>query len=63
MQLFSNLNIPWHCFSLELERKLTFSSPVGIAAFSKFAGLLSATLSQHHILLLKITQLESHHPH
>ena len=30
--------------------KLTFSSPVAIAEFSKFAGILSATLSQHHLL-------------
>ena len=28
--------------------KLTFSSPVATAEFSKFAGILSAALSQHH---------------
>ena len=45
MQLFV-WNIVWHCLSLGLERKLTFSSPVATAAFSKFAGILSAALSQ-----------------
>ena len=29
--------------------KLTFSSPVATAEFSKFAGILSAALSQHHL--------------
>ena len=45
-------SILWHCFSLGLEWKLTFSSPVATAEFSKLAGLLSAALSQHHISLL-----------
>ena len=35
--------------SLALERKLTFSSPVAAAEFSKFAGRLSAALSQHNL--------------
>jgi len=35
-----------------------FSSPVAIAEFSKFAGILSATLSQHHLLGFEIAQLE-----
>jgi len=30
--------------------KLTFSSPMATAEFSKFAGILSAALSQHHLL-------------
>ena len=34
---------------LRLECKLTFSSPVATAEFSKFAGILSAALSQHHL--------------
>ena len=38
------LNILWHCPSLRLEWKLTFSSPVAPAEFSKFAGVLSAAL-------------------
>ena len=49
VQLCSSLSILWHCLSLELEWKLTFSSPVATAEFSKFAGILSAALSQHHL--------------
>ena len=59
----SSLNIFWHCLSLGLEWKLTFSSPVAIAEFSKFAGILSAALSQHHLLGLGIAQLKFHHLH
>ena len=33
MQLCDSLNIPWHCLSLGLEWKLTFSSPVATAEF------------------------------
>ena len=53
----------WHCLSLELEWKLTFSSPVATAEFSKFAGILSAAFSQHHLLGFEIAQLEFHHLH
>ena len=42
------LSILWHCLSLALEWKRTFSSPVATAEFSKFVGILSAALSQHH---------------
>ena len=38
------LNILWHCLSLGLEWKLTFSSPVATAEFSIFAGILCAAL-------------------
>jgi len=31
------------------------------AEFSKFAGILSAALSQHHLLGPEIAQLEFHH--
>ena len=48
---------------LELEWKLTFSSPVATAEFSKFASILSAALSQHHLLGFEIAQLEFHHLH
>ena len=58
-----NLNILWHCLSLGLGWKLTFSRPVATAEFSKFAGILSAALSQHHLLGFEITQLELHHLH
>ena len=50
MQLYGSLSILWHCLSLGLEWKLTFSSPVATAEFSKFAGIWSAALSQHHLL-------------
>ena len=33
---------------------MTFSSPVATAEFSKCAGILSATLSQHHLLGFQI---------
>ena len=49
--------------SLGLERKLTFSNPVATAEFSKFVGILSAALSQHHLLGLEIAQLEFHNLH
>ena len=40
-----------------------FSSPVATAEFSKFSGILSAALSQHHLLGFEIAQLEFHHLH
>ena len=43
-----------------LEWKLTFCSPVAAA---EFAGILSAALSQHHLLGFEIAQLEFHHLH
>jgi len=43
--------------------KLTFSSPVATAEFSKFAGILSAALAKHHLLGFEIAQLEFHHLH
>ena len=48
-QLCGSLIILWHCLSLGLKWKLTFSSPVATAEFSKFVGILSAALSQHHL--------------
>ena len=61
VQLWSNLNILWHCPSLGSEWKLNFSSPVATAEFSKFVGILSAAISQHHLLGFEIAQLEFHH--
>ena len=57
MQLCGSLSILWHWLSLGLEWKLTFSSPVGTAEFSKFAGILSAAFSQHHLSGFEIAQL------
>ena len=37
MQLCGSLSILWHCLSLGLEWKLTFSSPVAAAEFSKLS--------------------------
>ena len=39
VQLCSSLNILWHCLSLGLKWKLTFSSPVATAEFPRFSGL------------------------
>ena len=58
-----SLNIFWHCLSLGLKWKLTFSSPVATAEFSKFAGILSAALSQHQLTGFEVAQLEFHHLH
>ena len=49
--------------SLELEWILTFSSPVATAEFSKFAGILSAALSQHHLSGFEIAPPQFHHFH
>ena len=56
MQLCGSLSVLWHCLSLELELKLTISSPVATAEFSKFAGILSAALSRHHLLEFEIRE-------
>ena len=61
-----NCVVVWAFFgilSLGLEWKLTFSSPVATAEFSKFAGILSAALSQHHLYGFEIAQLEFYHLH
>ena len=58
MQLCGSLSILWHCLYLGLERKLTFSSPVVTAEFSKFADILGAALSQHYLSGFEIAQLE-----
>jgi len=61
-----NCAIIWTTLALPffgVEMKLTFSSPVATAEFSKFDGTLSAALSQHHLLVLEIAQLEFYHLH
>ena len=63
MHLYGSLSILWDCLSLGLELKLTFSSPVATGEFSQFANILSAILSQHHLLGFEIAQLEFHHLH
>ena len=49
MQLCGSLSILWRCPSLGWGWKLTFSSPVATAEFSKCAGILNAAVSQHHL--------------
>ena len=61
VQLCGSLNILWYCLSLGLEWKLTFSSLVATSEYSNFAGILSAALSQHHLLGFAIAQLEFYH--
>ena len=58
--LCGSLNILWHCLSLGLEWKWTFSSPVATAEVFIFAGILSAALSQSHLSGFEIAQLEFH---
>ena len=43
--------------------KTDLSSSVATVEFSKFAGILSAAFSQHHLLEFEIAQLEFHHLH
>ena len=43
--------------------KTDFSSPVASAKLSRFAGILSAALSQDHLLGFERAKLESHHFH
>ena len=45
VQLYGSLSILWNSLSLGLEKKLTFSSPLATAKFSKFAGILGAALN------------------
>ena len=62
-ELYVGLDIFGHYLSLDLEWKLTFSSPVATTEISKFADILSAALSQHYLLEFERAQLEFHHFH
>ena len=44
--MYGNVNILWPFFGIGM--KTDFYSPVATAEFSKFAGILSAAISQHH---------------
>ena len=46
---------------LQVRLQQYFSSPVATAEFSKFAGISSAALSQHHLSGFETAQLEFHH--
>ena len=43
-----------------IRMKTDFLSPVTTVEFSRFADVLSAALSQHHLLGFEITQVEFH---
>ena len=61
-----NCAVVWTFFGTAVlwdEWKLTFSSPLSTAELSKFAGILSAALSQHHLSGFEIPQKEFHHLH
>ena len=63
-----NCAVVWTFFSIAFlwdwtENWLAFSSPVATSEFSKFAGILSAALSQHHLSGFELAQLEFHHFH
>ena len=56
--------VVWIFFGIDFLRDWNeiFSSPVATAEFSKFAGILSAALSQHHLGGFEIS-LKFHHLH
>ena len=62
-----NCAVFWTFFGIALlwdwNEDWPFSSPVATTEFSKFAGILSATLSQHDLLWYEIVQLEFLHLH
>ena len=51
-----SLSYLWHCHSLGLEWKWTFSSLVATAEFSKFAGILSAVENIEIWIVFFVTQ-------
>ena len=53
MQLCGSLNIFLALPFFRIGMKADLFSPVATAELSKFAGVLSETLSQHHLLDLK----------
>ena len=61
-----NCGIEWTSFGIAFLWDWNESRPFPAlwpVLFSKFAGLLSAALSQHHLLELEIAHLECHHLH
>ena len=58
--IVQSLTVLWHGISLGLEWKVTFFSPVATAEFSIFADILSAALSQHHLLGFEISEQKFH---
>ena len=58
-----NYVVVWVCQRMKLEWNLRFSSTMATAEFFKFADILSAALSQHHLLGFEIGPLEFHDFH
>ena len=58
-----NCVVVWAFFGIALLWDWNENCPVATAEFSKFAGILSAALSQHHLSGFGIAQLEFHHLH
>ena len=58
-----NYAVAWAFFGIAFFWDWNENWPVATAEFSKFAGLLSVALSQHHLSGFKIAQLEFHHLH
>ena len=54
------MNILWIAFLWDWDETV-LSSPVATAEFFKFAGILSAALSQYHLSGFEIAQLEFYH--
>ena len=57
--IFGGITFLWY-WNEKWPWKLTFSSPVATAEFSKFVGILSVALSQDHLLGFEKAQLEFH---
>ena len=47
----------------EIEMTTDLFQSLATAEFSKFAGILNAELSQHHLVGFEIAQVEFHHLH
>ena len=62
-----NCAVVWAFFGIgflwDWNENWPFPVPWATAEFSRFAGILSAALSQHHLLGFEIAQLEFHYPH
>ena len=62
-----NCAVVWAFFGIAFLRDWNENWPFPVlwptAEFSKFGGILSAALSQHHLSGFEIAQLESHHLH
>ena len=58
-----SLELPFFGNGMKLKLKFQHQSLWKTAEFSKFAGILNAALSQHHLSGFEIAQLEFHHLH